>query len=60
MKEHTKARLNLRIDRDLLDWTKSYVESNRTTISHIVRQLFRQLRETEEAKKRVYDVEQIS
>lgn len=60
MNEHTKARLNLRIDKDLLDWSKGYVGRKSTSISHLVRQFLRRLREQEEAEKRVFDVEQIS
>lgn len=42
------ATLSARIDRDLLDWAKSYARSNGTTLSQLVREFLEHLRKEAE------------
>ena len=53
-----KRRLNLKLDEDLLSWAFSYAVRNRTTVTQLISDFFRDLRRREEARRDV-DAEQI-
>lgn len=48
-----ETRLNLRIDVVLLRWVKAYAAQNNTTVSALVRDHFRKLREHPNGKSEV-------
>jgi hypothetical protein len=45
-----KARLNLRIAEDLLDWAKSYARRKETTLTFLITQYLMRLRNTERGR----------
>ena len=42
-----KARLNLKLDRDLKNWVMQYASSSGTTVSNLIRDFFTQLQRRE-------------
>lgn len=52
-----KARLNLKLDRDMKDWVMLYANRHGTTVSNLIRDYFVQLRKDAESRTEI--VEQI-
>lgn len=48
-----KARLNLRLEQDLVEWAKGYAEKKNTTVTHILTSHLRRLRRREGKKDAV-------
>jgi hypothetical protein len=55
----TKARLNLKLDEDLLEWAKGYAKEHGTNVSTMVRDYFIYLRQQEQARVNAECVSQV-
>jgi uncharacterized protein (DUF4415 family) len=55
----TKARLNLKLDEDLLDWAKNYAKEHGTNVSTLVRDYFIYLRQQEQDRINAECVSQV-